>query len=120
MRNVEIDRGDGQRPLIFEGTRLASVSTANGSVKSRWTEIDLWRTRAGVWVQHVRGCTRVRGEVTLHSATIFTTVEALITGLERNGSISDLGWELLAIAADVDDKLDKALDVYERTPLKLK
>lgn len=115
----EIER-DGAKTLVFEGKLIASVSSRTPS-KSRWTEIDLWMTLSGTYVLHTRGCSSVRGERTFHRGTIHNDAATLFTQLEdRSRTISDLGYQLLEIAAERRPDIDTAFDEYESEPAVVK
>jgi len=82
MQEFKLER-DGEKTLAFTGELLAEVSsrTYSGETQNRWTEIKLYRTKAGVLVVQEVGNTTWQGEHDRHSATICDDEDAVIACL---------------------------------------
>lgn len=68
---------DGEQPVRFIGTLLSKATTDDGH-KPRWTETEIYKTRAGSYIIHKVGGTRNSGERVLHSAQVSETAEGAI------------------------------------------
>lgn len=71
MQEFRLER-DGERTLTFVGELLAEVSsrTYHGETQNRWTDIRLYRTKAGTLVVQQVGSTTWQGEHDRYSATV--------------------------------------------------
>lgn len=103
---------DGEQPVRFTGTLLSSVTTDDGR-KSRWTETSIYKTRAGSYIIHKAGRTRIEKERTLHSAQVSETADGCIECLrfyDQDGVMSMRWTDKRAIleAAALDDDLAAA------------
>jgi hypothetical protein len=75
----------GQRPLEFEGQKIASASSRNhaGKERNRWHEITVWKTASGKFVAAVSYLTQWEGEASHDDALAFDSLEQVATLLEE-------------------------------------
>lgn len=103
---------DGERDLVFTGERLASVSDHNyqGPKQSRWTEIRIFKTRAGALVAGVLHRTCWQGEHdTFHAEICESPAEVYAELLDWSGDVlTDLAKEALRDAG-LDDQTVEAI-----------
>ena len=71
---------DSEQPVHFTGELLASITTDDG-LKDRWTEIEIYRTRAGSYIIHKNGNSRLPDDRVLHSSQVSETPEGCIESL---------------------------------------
>jgi hypothetical protein len=107
-----IDRGPRESSVEFIGDCLGSASS-HAPTKKFWTEITIYRTRAGKYVTHILGNTSVPGKIQRHTVHVYNTAKEMITGLCQDGAMSKLAYEAADQAADVDDEMFDALDVHD-------
>jgi EXLDI family protein len=89
---------DGDLDLTFKGARLASATSHTHNNNGRWTEIDIYRTRAGMYVVWVVERTQWEREADRHTAHVCDTGSAVIEAITQDGWLSDLAKEVLALA----------------------
>lgn len=68
---------DGEQPVKFTGVLLSHTTSDDGR-KPRWTETEIYRTRAGSYIIHKIGGTRNSGDRVLHSTQVSETAEGAI------------------------------------------
>ncbi len=75
----------GQRPLEFEGDKLAEATTKNhaGKERNRWHEITIWKTKSGKYVAAIAYKTRWEGEADYDDAVVFDSTDQVSTLLEE-------------------------------------
>lgn len=123
MGQVTLERDD-KGPLIFQGERIAHVSTAQPH-KNRWTELEIYRVEpshsVARWVVYSMGKSRLEHERTLRRATVCVSPQGVAEALrDRNtGELSGPGIDVLDMAADEDDDLAEYVDheVFEEEVL---
>lgn len=109
-------------PLTFEGELLAEVSSDDGA-KDRFTVVAIFRRTDETegWVLHTRGVSRLSDELELSDAVTCVLAEDVVRALMKSDSSSgtrryymtELGLELLAEAAEVDERLAVLAEVED-------
>ena len=86
--------------LAFEGTLLGSV-TSHRAGNPRWTELSLFKTKAGSYVSQVIGKSSVAGENNRYRSA-HGTVDIALGIFKRNGDLTWLAKDLLEQAGIPD------------------
>lgn len=106
---------DRAGPLVFNGFLLGSSSTKRPG-KTRWTEINIYRSAATTYVLEVLGCTSHHDERTVRTVTTHGSAGEVFTQLiGTRRRLSAPAYDALDNAACVDPKLDELLTKYETT-----
>lgn len=77
-----------EQEITFDGELLGEGSSWNPS-KSRWYEVEIWRTVDGKYVIHKIGMSDVEGETDRHSAIVADTPEGAVRALYSRRSAGD-------------------------------
>lgn len=103
--------------LVFDGELLADESSDDGE-RDRWQEVRIYRTTTNRWVVERTGRSRVPGEVDLPQVTVCRTPDEVRQALtfshtttdgQRRRYVTDIGYDALNQAADLDPELEDAL-----------
>lgn len=113
----ELER-DFLGPLVFNGERLAEVSTFVEH-KRYWSEFAIYRTTGGNYVTEVLGQTNDPSKDTFRSVKIHTTADSAVRSFIRDGNLSGPAQRLLDEASEEDEDIAEALDSLESSPERL-
>jgi EXLDI family protein len=69
METITVRR-DEEPDLVFEGVKIASVTSLSHTNDIRWTELTLYRTATNRYVVERLGCTNWQGEMTRWEAFV--------------------------------------------------
>lgn len=102
--------------LIFEGELLADLSSRRGD-QQRWTEIRIYRTESDRYVTERIGRTTVPGEYDRVFVNVYDDPARIREGLQRPRPgqegvwyLNDLAFEAIHQAANIDPKIEAALE----------
>lgn len=84
---------DGARNIRFHGEMIGEASSHSyqGPSSSRWTEISIYRTKAGAFIASIVGRTCWQGETDRHSAYLCANAAEVVEALERDND-GELSW----------------------------
>lgn len=103
---------DGKPPLRFTGTVIAEFDnrSVRGPNQTRWTEIALYRTKAGKIVVEVTNRTQWQGESDRCRAEVVADAKAAIDWLteDNQGELGSVSQGVLTHAARNDDEFKAA------------
>jgi hypothetical protein len=98
---------DGLPPISFTGELIGDADNSisrDGNRANRWTEVEIYRTKAGKYVGHVRSLTCWQGERNHDAATSTVTAGELIDWLRKDndGELGPVSQEAVEEAVKVD------------------
>jgi hypothetical protein len=103
---------DGKPPLRFTGTIIAETDnrSVRGDRQNRWTEITLYRTKAGKIVVDVTNRTQLEGESDRCRADVVSDAKAVIEWLtaDNDGELGSVSQAVLERAAKNDPEFAAA------------
>ena len=85
-----------KRPLVFIGALTASATTKEHD-STRWVNVEVYETEAGMWIVGIARITCWQGERDSFSAEVFTAPEKVVDYIEE---------EVASVAPEIAEKLN--------------